>query len=68
VHRRTALINQIRGFLLDRGITFAKGPANLRNQMPAVLERPDVRDSSVLFFNSLLSTRILSSAYCKNYT
>lgn len=30
VHRRTALINQIRGFLLERGIVFAKGPANLR--------------------------------------
>jgi transposase len=38
VHRRTALINQIRGFLLERGITFAKGPANLRRQMPALLE------------------------------
>ena len=38
VHRRTAVINQIRGFLLERGITFAKGPANLRNQMPAILE------------------------------
>ena len=38
VHHRTALINQIRGFLLERGITFAKGPANLRNQMPSILE------------------------------
>lgn len=38
VHRRTALINQIRGFLLERGITFAKGAANLRHQMPAILE------------------------------
>ncbi len=38
VHRRTALINQIRGFLLERGITFAKGPANLRRQMPFILE------------------------------
>jgi hypothetical protein len=38
VHRRTALINQIRGFLLERGITFAKGPANLRNHMPAILK------------------------------
>ena len=38
VHRRTALINQIRGFLLERGIVFAKGPANLRNQMPPLLE------------------------------
>src|SRR3984957_6258395 len=37
-HRRTAIINQIRGFLLERGVTFAKGPANLRNRMPAILE------------------------------
>src|SRR5512132_581126 len=38
VHRRTALINQVRGFLLERGITFAKGPAHLRKHMPAILE------------------------------
>lgn len=38
VHHRTAVINQIRGFLLERGITFAKGPANLRKQLPAILE------------------------------
>jgi transposase len=36
-HRRTALINQIRGFLLEWGIVFAKGPANLRKQMPSLL-------------------------------
>jgi transposase len=41
VHRRTAVINQIRGFLLERGITFAKGPANLRNQMPTIVEDAD---------------------------
>ena len=40
VHRRTALINQIRGFLLERGITFAKGPAKLRNQMPRSSKMP----------------------------
>jgi transposase len=38
VHRRTALINQIRGFLLERGIAFAKGPAKLRQQMPRLIE------------------------------
>lgn len=38
VHRRTALINQIRGFLLERGISFAKGPAKLRNHMVWILE------------------------------
>jgi transposase len=41
VHRRTALINQVRGFLLERGIVFAKGPANLRKQMPSLLEDAD---------------------------
>src|SRR5512142_2026681 len=41
VHRRTALINQIRGFLLERGITFAKGRSKLREQMPAILEDAD---------------------------
>jgi transposase len=38
VHRRTAVINQIRGFLLERGITFAKGPAHLRNHMASIVE------------------------------
>jgi len=35
---RTALINQIRGFLLERGIVFAKSPIRLREAMPEVLE------------------------------
>jgi transposase len=38
VQRRTAVINQIRGFLIERGITFPKRPANLRNHMAALLE------------------------------
>ena len=41
VCRRTALINQIRGFLLERGLVFAKRPANLWRQMPLVLEDAD---------------------------
>lgn len=41
VRRRTALINQIRGFLLERGIVFAQRPANLRRQLPLVLEDAD---------------------------
>jgi transposase len=41
VQRRTAIINQMRGFLLERGITFAKGPANLRKNMAAILEDAD---------------------------
>jgi transposase len=38
VARRTSVINQIRAFLLERGISFAKGPASLRRQMPEILE------------------------------
>ncbi len=38
VQHRTAVINQIRGFLLERGITFGKGPAKLRSQMAGILE------------------------------
>ena len=38
VRRRTALINEIRGFLLERGITFAADPKNLRKNLPGVIE------------------------------
>ena len=38
VQRRTALINEIRGFLLERGITFAVRPIHLRKNLPAVME------------------------------
>ena len=36
--RRTSLINQIRAFLLERGIVFAKTPIRLREALPEVLE------------------------------
>jgi len=38
VQRRTALINEIRGFLLERGITFAAQPIYLRKNLPTVIE------------------------------
>jgi len=38
VQRRTALINEIRGFLLERGITFAADPIHLRKKLPGVME------------------------------
>ena len=38
VARRTSVINQIRAFLLERGISFRKGPASLRRHMPEILE------------------------------
>src|SRR3979411_1117445 len=36
--RRTSVINQIRAFLLERGIVFAKSPTRLREALPEVLE------------------------------
>src|SRR5260370_23477788 len=39
--RRTSLINQIRAFLLERGIVFAKSPIRLREALPEVLENVD---------------------------
>jgi transposase len=41
VSRRTSVINQIRAFLLERGISLAKGPARLRRQMAEILENAD---------------------------
>jgi len=38
VHNRTEIINQIRGFLLERGVTFNRGPLSLRKEMPDLLE------------------------------
>ena len=35
---RTALINEIRGFLLERGLTFAARPIYLRKNLPTVIE------------------------------
>jgi len=38
VQRRTALINEIRGFLLERGISFAVRTIHLRKHLPEVIE------------------------------
>src|SRR6478736_104325 len=38
VQRRMALINEIRGFLLERGITFPMQPIHLRKNLPTVVE------------------------------
>jgi transposase len=37
VSQRTGVINQIRGFLLERGITVRQGPAPLRKALPNIL-------------------------------
>ena len=41
VSRRTAVINQIRAFLLERGLVFAKSPAKLKAVMADILENAD---------------------------
>ena len=46
VQRRTALINQIRGFLLDRGIPLAVRPIHLRKNRLAVIEAAEQNLSS----------------------
>lgn len=38
VARRTAVMNQIRGFLMERGITIRKGPSHLTTRLNEVLE------------------------------
>jgi type I restriction-modification system DNA methylase subunit len=39
--RRTAVINQIRGLLLERGITIRKGRQHIEESLPRILEDPD---------------------------
>src|SRR5271163_2584651 len=41
VARRTSVINQLRAFLLERGMVFAKTPAKLKQAMPEILENAD---------------------------
>jgi transposase len=42
ISRRTAVINQVRAFLLERGMTFARTPAKLRKALPDILENAEV--------------------------
>src|ERR1700683_887669 len=42
ISRRTAVINQLRAFLLERGLVFAKTPAKLRAALHGFLENPDL--------------------------
>ena len=42
ISRRTAVINQLRAFLLERGLVFAKTPAKLRTALPDILENADL--------------------------
>jgi hypothetical protein len=42
------MINQLRAFLLERGMVFAKTPSKLRTAMPDILESVDVANRSAL--------------------
>jgi len=48
VVRRTAVINQIRGLLLERGITIRKGRHHIEESLPSILEDPDNKLSGAL--------------------
>ena len=48
VSRRTAVVNQIRAFLLERGITFRRGRKYLQQRMPLILEDAELSLSPLL--------------------
>lgn len=48
VMRRTAVINQIRGLLLERGITIRKGRRYIEAALPGILEDADAKLSGAL--------------------
>ena len=48
VSRRTAVVNQIRAFLLERGITFRRGREYLQTRMPLILEDAELNLSMLL--------------------
>ena len=48
VMRRTAVINQIRGLLLERGITLRKGRRYIDAALPGILENADAKLSGAL--------------------
>jgi transposase len=53
VHNRTEVINQMRGLLLERGISFRRGPENLRQELPLLLE--DAEPQLTPSFRALLA-------------
>jgi transposase len=48
ISRRTAVVNQIRSLLLERGVTVRQGPTHLYGQLPGILENNDGRLSRVV--------------------
>jgi transposase len=54
VQRRTALINEIRGFLLEHGITFAAQPIPLRKNLPGLIEDAEQNLSGNVYLRRML--------------
>lgn len=50
VMRRTAIVNQVRGLLLERGITLRKGRRHLEQSLPAIIEDAEAQLSGALRF------------------
>jgi transposase len=48
VSRRTSVVNQIRAFLLERGLTFRQGRPYLRQRMPLILEEAELNLSPLI--------------------
>ena len=46
IGRKAAVINRLRGSLLEHGITVAAGPAHLKRQIPSILEDYDRTNKS----------------------
>lgn len=57
VNQRTALINQIRGFLNEYGIVFRQGKEYLLSELPELLDEPDERlpASAQMLFKEMLA-------------
>ena len=74
ISRRTAVINQLRAFLLERGLVLAKTPAKLRAALPDILENADLdltmqmRDLIDLLWNEwkIIEDQIKDSAWSWN--
>ena len=60
VHQRTALINQVRGLLGERGITIAQSPAALHRAMPQILK---TCEGELTSFCQTLMTELLQQVH-----
>ena len=70
IARRVAAINQIRAFLLERGMTFAKTPDKLRIAMPDIFENAEANLTQQMHCRCCRSdcfgyrTTVLPGEYC----